>query len=135
MMNALVFDEEGSLVKPVLHDALLYRIDFGGKQVTLRCRAPNGHETRIELRGVAHFFSTGLAEQNILLDVCIEEDLEACSRALSRILPGTGEPQQKYRAAVLDKLRQGDLRLLRFSPSYGGEIMVLCEDAVHESEA
>lgn len=135
MMNALVFDETGSLAEPALHDAFLYRIDFGGKQVTLHCRAPNGEATRIELRGVAHLFSTGLAEQNVLLDVCIEEDSVVCSQALSRILPGAGDAQQKYRAAVLDRLRQGGLRLLRFSPSYGGEIMVLCEEAVYESEA
>ncbi|MEW5789797.1 MAG: hypothetical protein AB1899_18305 [Pseudomonadota bacterium] len=133
-MNALVFDETGSLAEPVLHDAFIYRIDFGGKQVALYCRSPNGETTRIELRGVAHLFSTGLAEQNVLLDVCIEEDDEVCSQALGRILPGAGNYQQKYRAVVLDKLRQKGLKLLRFSPSYGGEIIVLCEEAVYERD-
>ena len=133
-MNAFVYDETGSLSQPMLHDALLHRIDFGGKQVTLHCRAPDGQATRIELRGVAHLFSTGLAEQNSILDVCIEEDAEVCSQALNHILPGAGETQQRYRTAALEKLQQGDLKLIRFSPSYGGEIMVLCEEAVYESD-
>lgn len=133
-MNALVFDENGSLSEPMLHDAVLYRIDFGGKHVALHCRAPDGQAIGIELRGVAHLFSTGLAEQNILLDVCLEEDAEVFSQALGRILPGEGEAQKRYRTAVLEKLQKGELKLIRLSPSYGGEIMVLFEEAAYENK-
>jgi hypothetical protein len=133
-MHPLLFDQTGSLAEPDLHDASLQRIDFGGKQVTLHCRAPNGRETRLEFRGVAHLFSTGLAEQNIVLDVCLEQDPEVCSQALSRILPGAGAAQLRHRVAVLDKLQLGALKLIWLSPSYGGEIMVLCEEAFFDSK-
>lgn len=133
-MDALVFEQSGELVEPNLHDALLYRIDFGGKQVTLHCRTPDEREILIELREVAHLFSTGLAEQNILLDVCVEDDPNVCSRALSRILPGDSEGQQRYRQTLLDRIRANSLKLLRFSPSYGGEVLVICGAALYEAK-
>ena len=131
-MNPLVFEDTGSLGNPTLHDACLYRMDFGGKQVTLYCRHPDGQRTRLELRGVAHMLSNGLAEQNVLLDVCVEGDSAVCARTLNRILPGTEAAQQAYRDLVLQRLQQKKLMLLRFSPSYGGEILVLCEEACYE---
>jgi hypothetical protein len=133
-MNSLVFEDSGSLSEPALHDACIYRIDFGGRVVTLFCRDPDGRRIRLEFRGVAHLFSNGLAEQNVLLDVCVEDDSDVCAHALSRILPGTGASQLAYRDLVLQKVQQKSLMLLRFSPSYGGEILVRCEEALYESE-
>ncbi|GAA0756991.1 hypothetical protein LRH25_18035 [Ideonella azotifigens] len=134
-MNPLVFEETGSLGDPALHDACIYRIDFGDKQVTFFCRAPDGQSTRLELRGVEHMLSNGLAEQNVLLDVCVEDDSDVCVQVLSRVLPGAGVSQQAYRDLVLQRLQQKQLMLLRFSPSYGGEILVLCKEALYESES
>ena len=131
-MNPLVFEDTGSLGDPTLHDACSYRMDFGGKQVTLYCRHPDGLCTRLELRGVAHMLSNGLAEQNVLLDVRVEDDTDVCAQTLNRVLPGTEAAQQAYRDLVLQRLHQKKLMLLRFSPSYGGEILVLCEEALYE---
>jgi hypothetical protein len=133
-MMRFVFGETGSLVHPALHDACLYRIDFGSKQVKLFCRAPDGQCSRLELHGIAHMQANGLAEQNILLDVCLEDDEKRCVELLGRLLPGSGERQQEYRNLILQRLVQKSLMFLRFSPSYGGEILVLCEEALYENE-
>jgi hypothetical protein len=132
-MNKLIFDDSGLLVAPALHDARIYRIDFGGKQVAIYLNGADGQGIRLELHRVAHMFTSGLAEQNIVLDVSAEYDLNTSAETLSRMLPGHGESQRKYRDLLLQQLRSRGLTLLRISPSYGGEILVLYEDALYEA--
>ena len=132
-MKHLDFGDSGSLAHPSLHDAYVYRLDFEVKQLTLFCRAPGNECSRLELRGVAHMLANGLAEQNILLDVCLEVDNDRRNQILSRLLPGAEKRQQAYRDLVLQRLQEGSLMLLCFSPSYGGEMLVLCEEALYES--
>lgn len=132
-MMQLKFDEFGSLVSPDLHDAYIYRIDFGVKRVNFFCRTPDEKEFRLELQGVLHLLGTGVAEQNLLLDVCLEKDEARLLAALRILLPGHVAAQAAYRESQALKVADGHLMLLRFSPSYGGELLVLCEDAMFES--
>jgi hypothetical protein len=127
MTKTIELDESNSLKVPALHDARLYRVDFGGKQVACFFEDPTGERVKLLLQGVVQMSSRELAEANILLDVSVETGREVREEILGRLLSSATPAQERHRDAVLKRLHDGELKLLHFSPSYGGEITVICE--------
>lgn len=127
MSLKIAVDEFNSLIDPALHDALIYRIDFGGKHVSLFFRDPGGQKVRLDATGVAHLHSIGLAEDNIVLAVSVEDGDDVRADLVNRILPGATDAQCAYRTKVLKSLSEKLLKLIQITPSYGGEIVILCE--------
>lgn len=132
MSLKIAVDESNSVIKPMLHDALLYRIDFGGKHVSMFFRDPDGHKVRLDAIGVAHLHSNGLAEDNIVLAVSLEDANDVGADLINRILPGVTDAQCAYRTKVLKSLSEKLLKLIQITPSYGGEIVILCEDVEYD---
>ena len=128
MSRRIAVDEFNSVIDPALHDALIYRIDFGGKRVSLFFRDPGGQNVRLDAIGVAHLHSSGLAEDNIVLAVSVEDGGNVCADLVNRILPGSTDAQCAYRTKVLKRLSEKTLKLIRITPSYGGEVLILCEE-------
>ena len=131
MSGSIVIDEEGSLAEPDLHDAFLYRIDFGGEHVTLYFRGSLGGNLKLDLRGVVLMSSSGLAEKNIVLDVTIQHGSDVHVETVNALFPGKTQAQDAYRGMMLHRLRMKELILLQISPSYGGEITIICEGVEH----
>lgn len=65
-MKPIVVDDD-FLVEPVLHDARLYRMDFGGKRVAFYFADTSGQHIKLELHDVVQMSSHGLAEANIII--------------------------------------------------------------------
>lgn len=128
MSLKIVVNEFNSVIDPVLHDALIYRIDFEGKRVSLFFRKPCGLQIRFDATGVAHFHSNGLAEDNIVLAVSMEAGEDARVDLVNQLLPGASDAQRIYRTKILERLSKKTLKLIQITPSYGGEIMILCEN-------
>ncbi|WP_143684865.1 hypothetical protein [Variovorax sp. KK3] len=125
MTPVLVKDE--SLIEPALHDARLCRIDFGGKQVTCYFEDPSGQRIKLDMHDVVQMSSHGLAEANILLDISVETGPAVRHEIVERLISGSSPVQEKHRGALIARLLSRELSLIQFSPSYGGEITVICK--------
>lgn len=132
MSLRIAVDECNSVIDPALHDALIYRIDFGGKHVSVFFRDPGGQKFRLDATGVAHLHSSGLAEDNIVLTVSVEDGDDVRADLVNRILPGATDAQCAYRTKVLKSLAEKQLKLIQITPSYGGEIVILCEEVDYD---
>jgi len=76
-----------------------------------------------------------MAEENIVLDVVIEEGEDVSDDTLGSFLPTKTEAQLRHVAALKGRISDGSLRLLEISPSYGGEITIICESVEYEEVA
>lgn len=132
MTKPILIGEDCSLAEPELHDAHLYRIDFGGKRVSCHFRVASGKQVILEFRGVLQMLSNGLAEDNIVLDVAIYEDREAIASVLGNLFASHTQAQREYCTKITERLLARELMLMHLSPSYGGEIYVICEEAGYE---
>ena len=84
----------------------------------------------LSFNGVERFLCNSLREGNIVLDVSIISDGEQQASCLKKLYQFSDIDEIKaklFLASVLKKLENNLLFLLKVSPSYGCEIMVLCE--------
>ena len=132
MAKDIEVNEDGEVVSPYLHDASIFRIDFGRKLLSVYCRDPSGKCTKLNLVGITYMTSSNLAEENVLLDVSVLSGSDANRELIERLIPARTDSQEAYRDAVLQKLRERQLKLVCFSPSYGGEMTVFCEAIFYE---
>ncbi|UGQ48736.1 hypothetical protein [Massilia endophytica] len=131
-MTEVIRDSDGTVIEPSLHDSKLIRIDFGRQQLSMYFQCVGEIFFRLVVRNIVLMLGAHLAEENIVLDVVVTEGLDVSDDALSSILPAKTEAQLRHVTAIRRRLSDGSLRLLEISPSYGGEITIICESVEYE---
>jgi len=132
MSDQIRLDDDGSLVEPIAHDAVLYQIDFGRKELRFYCREPNGKSYVLKMSDVIHMSSSNIAEENVLLDISLSDGDDINVGLVKSILPDITKPQKEFFEIVVSKLKNKQLKLLEFSPSYGGAIVLICKSVSFE---
>lgn len=134
-MNKVIKNSDGSLIEPNLHDSKLIRIDFGRRQLSMYFQCTGEICFRLLLKNIVLMSGAHMAEENIVLDVVIEEGEDVSDDTLGSFLPTKTEAQLRHVAALKGRISDGSLRLLEISPSYGGEITIICESVEYEEVA
>lgn len=131
-MREVVRASDGSIIEPNLHDSKLIRIDFGRQLLSLFFQCTDGLFIRLWMKNIELMNGSHLAEENIILDFVITDGVDVTEDALSSLLSVKAEAQLKYFHSVQARLVTGSLCLVEFSPSYGGEISIICEAISYE---
>ena len=134
-MGEILRASDGSIIEPSLHDSKLIRIDFGRQLLSLFFQCTNGIFIRLLVRNIELMKGSHLAEENTILDFVITDGVDVTEDALSALLSVKAEAQLKYFHSVQARLANGRLCLVEFSPSYGGEIAIICEAVSYEQVA
>lgn len=134
-MHEVIKNADGLLIEPHLHDSKLIRIDFGRRQLSMHFQCAGEIFLRLVMKNIALMFGSHIAEENIILDVVITEGVDVSDDILSSILPTKTEAQLRHMAALRRRIFDGSLMLLEISPSYGGEITIICESIEYEEAA
>lgn len=131
-MTEVTTDSDGSLIEPSLHDSRLIRIDFGRQQFSMYFQCAGEIFFRLILKNIVLMLGAHLAEENIVLDIVVTEGVNVSDDELGLLLPATTDAQLKHVATIRRRLSDGSLKLLEISPSYGGEITIICETVEYE---
>ena len=114
-----------------LHDSELFLIETNKKYVKLGFRLSDGSIVFCYLHTIRHFLCDGMMHGNIILDLTIDEGECLSSNIRNRLFePPKGDVIKfnKYVNSVEVRLKKGELKLVMINPSYGCEIIALCEE-------
>jgi hypothetical protein len=136
----IVMDDANSLINPSLHDAeLLGLIQVDKHQhVFLFVQPGSGNRIALVLQGVVLLRADNFCQGNIVLDVAVEigdqTDLLSIKNSLKylhRLADIKAEKALLAAGSVIDKqlvkIQSGEFLILTISPSYGCELVALCE--------
>lgn len=131
-MNKIIRDSDGSLTEPSLHDSRLIRIDFGRQQLSMYFQCVDKLIFRLAVTNIVLMSGGRFAEENIVLDVVVTDGVDVKEDALIPLLSPKTDSQRQYAAAIKEQLSENKLKLLEVSPSFGGEVAILCESVEYE---
>ena len=135
-------DSQNFLRTPNLHDGYVVGIHMAQKNfVRISVVDVSGRSYAMDLLGLRRFRCDGFAEGNIILSVEIISGAKPCRGPLVRLLgevhPTAAEPyrmkHERWRADCSEEIARGSLTLVEIAPSYGCEILALCESVKIES--
>ena len=121
---------------PDFHDGLLTSLTVAEGGATLTLSHPGGRDWTIELQGVRHLRADNFREGNIIAELEIITGI-APPRSQVEVLaerPHEGAAQtfhDEHRAYVdhlVEQVSAGQLMFLSLNPSYGCELLVVCEN-------
>jgi hypothetical protein len=134
-MNFTV-DDQGVLRSPNLHDGQvlgLHLPERASARVTLA--DANNQRFLLEMSAVQRLLCNGFAEGNIISELIITTrrapTLEALRRLVGELHPNVGEPyrtrHENWVSECEAKISNGQLSFVELVPSYGCELLALCE--------
>jgi hypothetical protein len=136
----IAMDDANSLINPSLHDAELLGLIQVDKHrhIFLFVQPESGNRIALVLQGVVLLRADNFCQGNIVLDVAIETgdqtdflSIKNSLRYLHRLADIKVEKTLLTAESVIDKqlvkIQSGEFLILTISPSYGCELIALCE--------
>lgn len=123
-------DEADIVVEPELHDSVLTKLKLNQDSVVLTFMMTNNEKVSIYLIGIADFICNGLRKGNIVLDLTVSSGSEAPFHLLEKLInkPKQNNPKfEEFLTSLKNKILNSDLYLVQLNPSYGCEMIALCE--------
>lgn len=117
-----------------LHDSNLLSIDFEN-QIKLIFKTTDAKKICVTLLSTKHFFCNGLKEGNIVLEFSLTKGARLTKNLVEMLFDAKNSSNPKLQTYI-DKidtaLLNGDLVLASLSPSYGCELVAICEDVIFD---
>lgn len=139
----LELTSHGYLRSPNLHDGHVVGLQLVGKNARVTVTDTSDQRFVLELVGLRNLRCNEFAQGNIIHHVIITTRAKPPSASLRKLLdkphPSVGElPRGQYEAWVArceQSVIDGDLVFVELQPSYGCEILALCENVKVEEDA
>lgn len=120
-------DKFGYLLEPDLHDGDFLGLLLNGNKVTLHARASSGEIITIKLINIKYLHSTDFREGNIIGSVKLSFSPDITADQLQRLECYAGPMADKYKDRALRKANSAPHMVFEVLPSYGCELIALCE--------
>jgi hypothetical protein len=122
-----IVDDEGCIVTPHLHHALLKKFELlDNNMVALSIDATDKNRYEVLLSGVNKLRVNNFLEGNIIFDMVIYINCLNNTELLQKLYGLDSDNQ--YFPKILENIKNNKLSLIQITPSYGCEMLVLCSD-------
>lgn len=114
------------------HDASFNGILLKQDEAELSFRLSTGVVVKILLENLNRLLCSDFREGNIVLELIVSSDISICEPLLDILFPrpaGMIDQYNEFMRLTRGKLLKGELVVLHIVPSYGGDLVALCEDA------
>jgi len=127
---------EGSLRSPNFHDGYVKGVRLvGEKALNIDLETVEGLPHVMRCGGLQRFLCDGFAEGNIISHILVlrgvEPPLDSVRRLCGELHPSVKDPHRARHEAwiqgVIEKISTGAKTFVEIVPSYGAEILALCE--------
>lgn len=112
------------------HDAELLRMQFIGKAIELDFSLADSTRVTVRLNGVSRMLCNGIREGNTVLELA-EVGRTPIASSLLKQLFELSEAEMRSPAAFLSEIRRklelGELCMIHIAPTYGINLVALCE--------
>lgn len=120
---------------PTFHDGRLTGLAVADRTATLSIIRSDGVAWRVELSGVLYLKADGFREGNTICNFTAVTGAEPSRELMEVLIPAPHEDaaqkhHDKHRAhvdTVADRVTAGSLSLVSLTPSYGCEVLAVCE--------
>lgn len=129
-------DEAGAVVNPPLHDSELFSIETGKVITKLGFKLVDDEIVYCSLIGVKQFICNGLRQGNIVLDLTLVEGKALSNRVRDKLFTPPSVHNEKFNeflTSIDSSLESKELILVVLNPSYGCEVLAVCEKIIFES--
>lgn len=114
------------------HDASFNGIQVEQGRAELLFQLSDGALVKVVLEGLKNLLCNDFREGNIVLEMFVSGGVNNFESLLEALFPtpaGMLDKHYKFMGLMREKLINGELIILHVSPSYGGELIALCERA------
>jgi hypothetical protein len=114
------------------HDANFNGIIVEQNKAELSFRLSTGVAVKVLLDNLNRLLCNDFREGNIVLEVTVSSDISICEPLLDILFPkpaGMLDQHYSFMELTRNKLLKGELVILHIAPSYGGDLVALCEGA------
>jgi hypothetical protein len=114
------------------HDANFNGIMVEENKAELLFRLNTGIVVKLLLENLNRLLCNDFREGNIVLEMIMSSDISICEPLLDVLFPkpaGMLDQHYKFMEHTRNKLLKGELVILHIAPSYGGDLVALCERA------
>jgi hypothetical protein len=113
------------------HDSQLLKIELGNREAKFTFKLIDGGCVTVYLSGLTRMLCNNLKEGNTVLEVSIVHESKYYELLLSKLFELSDEEKSNtsdYVRIIKNKLEDQELIVFHIAPSYGCELIALCEN-------
>ena len=130
-------DDANTVITPQLHDSNLTKLEFFQDNIVLSFILESKKVINIHLIGIVDIMCNNLRKGNIVLDVTASTGSDTDFYLLDKLFtkPKVNNPKfESYLCSLKNKILQNELYVVQLNPSYGCEIIALCENIKYSTK-
>jgi len=131
MLLKCEIDDDGLVVCPAVHDRKISSIEFSEEELKLTLVESEFDSVKIRCLGVLEVACNAFRKGNIVLDISVYSGADEFTVLLEKLYPKPKvsiEKFDRFLQNIRTRITNNELIIVQLNPSYGGEVIVLCEE-------